>query len=70
MDSEYGIYSDKAGDYIGRGYHYGIKIGDTVYDNMTPDGMKLQDWLDDLGLSGEFGEEIIRWDYVDEIFNR
>lgn len=43
------IYSDKAGRDIGTGFHYGIKIDDMVYDNLTPKGMKYDDWLKDLG---------------------
>ena len=33
IDSDYGIYSVKVGESIGVNYHYGIKIGDTIYDN-------------------------------------
>lgn len=45
------IYSDKAGISIGNnGYHYGIRVGDKVYDNMTTSGMKYEEWLADLGV--------------------
>ncbi|MBE5951411.1 MAG: hypothetical protein E7260_07415 [Lachnospiraceae bacterium] len=72
VDSDFGIYSDKAKISVGDNYHYGIQIGDMVYDNMTPEGMKLQNWLDDLGLpqvqsKKESGQ---MWHYVDDIFNR
>lgn len=51
VESDFGIYSDKAGKVIGEtGYHDAIKIGDKVYDNMTPEGMNYADWLKDLGI--------------------
>ncbi len=33
------IYSDKYDTLVGVDYHYGVKIGNIVYDNMTPQGM-------------------------------
>ena len=66
IDSKYSIYSDKAGDAVGNGYHYGVKVGDTIYDNMTSDGMSFDAWLDDLGLNSQ-PKEIIDWSVVDEI---
>ena len=68
IDSEYSIYSDKAGDVIGNGYHYGVKVGDTIYDNMTPGGIGFDSWLDDLGLTSQ-PKEIINWSIVDEILH-
>ena len=65
VESKSWVYSDKAGSEIGWKYHYGIRIGDTVYDNMTPEGMKLQDWLDDLGLSQ--GIKDLSWRHVEII---
>ena len=50
IDSGGGVYSDKAGMLIGSEYHYGIKIGNVVYDNMTLDGMDFNKWLEDLGI--------------------
>ena len=68
IDSQYLIYSDKVGDSIGASYHYGIQIDDIVYDNMTTDGMKLNDWLCDLGLLQ--GLPGIKWSYATEIINK
>lgn len=68
IDSKAGyIYSDKYGDFIGKTYHYGIRIGNMVYDNLTLTGMKCEEWLDDLGASGEFAD--IAWKIVTEILN-
>lgn len=39
IDSKAEIYSDKVKDVIGQGYHYGRKVGDMIYDNMTLNGM-------------------------------
>lgn len=50
---------------IGRGYHYGIRIGNMVYDNLTLAGMRCEDWLTDLGANGEFAD--ITWKVVQEI---
>ena len=68
IHSEYSIYSDKAGDVIGNGYHYGVRVGDTIYDNMTPGGIGFDSWLDDLGLTSQ-PKEIINWSIVDEILH-
>lgn len=48
IDSKFGIYSDKAKECIGYKYHYGVKVDDMIYDNMTPEGMNYDAWLDDL----------------------
>jgi hypothetical protein len=53
---------------IGIGYHYGVQVGDIVYDNITIGGMKLADWLEDLGLSQ--GIPRITWKYTTTITNR
>ncbi len=68
VDSIYSIYSDKAEAVIGNGYHYGIKINDIIYDNMTPEGIKFDLWLEDLGLTSQ-PKEIINWSEVDVILN-
>ena len=65
IDSIAGIYSEKAKKSIGS-FHYGIQVGDIVYDNLTTKGMKINDWLTDLGV-GCFG---IEWDYSKIIVNR
>ncbi|MCM1097617.1 MAG: hypothetical protein NC427_06080 [Ruminococcus flavefaciens] len=67
IDSKYGIYSDKAAMSIGQGYHYGVQVGNTVYDNMTPGGIELSTWLEDLGLTQ--GLNSISWNYTDIITN-
>ena len=39
----------KKNDTIGANYyHQGIKVGDTIFDNLNPNGIKYDDWLDDL----------------------
>ena len=68
VDSEFGIYSDKAGMSIGDNYHYGIQVGNAVYDNLTPEGVPLDAWLEDLGLTQALPG--ISWNYVFEIFNQ
>lgn len=68
IDSEYGIYSDKAGEVIGDGYHYGIKVDDIIYDNMTSNGMSFGEWLDDLGLTSQ-PNSIINWSITDDILH-
>ncbi|WP_458453016.1 papain fold toxin domain-containing protein [Methanobrevibacter sp.] len=51
------IYSDKLGSFVtNNGYHYGVKIGDMVYDNLTTQGMNFVDWINDLG-----GRQYIHW---------
>jgi len=67
IDSRVGIYSDKYGSSIGDKFHYGIRIGNMVYDNLTLAGMKCEDWLADLGANGEFAD--ITWRIVKEILN-
>lgn len=69
IDSSYAIYSDKAGEMIGLDYHYGIKIDDMIYDNLTPNGMDFESWLEDLGLTTQ-PKSIINWLPVDEILNK
>ena len=64
VDSQYGIYSDKAGLIIGYGYHFGVKVGNTVYDYLTLGGMDFNLWLDDLGLTSQ-PKNIIDWSVVD-----
>lgn len=62
------IYSDKFGGVISQnGYHYGIRIGNMVYDNLTLTGMRCEEWLADLGATGEFAD--IVWKIVTEILN-
>ncbi|MCI8669715.1 MAG: hypothetical protein HFI34_09375 [Lachnospiraceae bacterium] len=68
VDSRFGIYSDKAEMSIGIGYHYGVQVGDIVYDNMTTDGIPLDVWLHDLGIG--YGYDSIKWKYTDTITNR
>ena len=67
VDSEFEIFSDKAGASIGKGFHYGVQIGNVVYDNMTINGMEVKEWLTDLGLTQ--GYPGIKWDYVDTIIS-
>ena len=46
------IYSDKFGGNIStNGLHEAIRIGDKIYDNMTPNGIEYNAWLDDLGIT-------------------
>ena len=54
-------------DVIGQGYHYGVRVGDLVYDNMTLDGMMFDSWLTDLGADGSFAD--VTWKIVDIISN-
>lgn len=69
VESKYYIYSNKAGMDIGRGYHYGVQIGDVVYDNMTTNGMLLDAWFDDLGII-QGVEGPVNWFYTDIIINK
>ena len=46
------IYSNKYGEIIGYDYHYGVKVGDTIYDNLTLEGMSFDKWLSDIGADG------------------
>ncbi|MDR0917856.1 MAG: hypothetical protein LBM93_01185 [Oscillospiraceae bacterium] len=52
-------------DSIGtNGFHYGIKVGDVVYDNFNyATGMNFQDWLDDMGYLGA-GDDLLSWHIV------
>ena len=34
------------------GIHQGIQVGDRVYDNLNPNGINYDEWLDDLGYTG------------------
>ncbi|EKW1657711.1 RHS repeat-associated core domain-containing protein, partial [Citrobacter freundii] len=43
------IWSDRVGKNIAtNGHHEAIKVGDTIFDNMNPSGIKYDDWLNDL----------------------
>ena len=43
------IIESKKNGIIGEtGFHEAIKVGDTVFDNLNPDGIKYDDWLNDL----------------------
>lgn len=44
------VYSDKNGAISSNGTHDAIRIGDTVYDNLNPNGISYDDWAKDLGL--------------------
>jgi RHS repeat-associated protein len=68
IDSPFGIYSTKQDEIIGLGYHYGIKVRNNVYDNLTPNGMNFNNWLLDLGV-GIQPESSISWHEADEIRN-
>lgn len=46
------IYSEKYGNIIGYDYHYGVKVGDTIYDNLTLEGMPFDKWLSDIAADG------------------
>ncbi|MGK9176069.1 hypothetical protein KXR87_23145, partial [Yokenella regensburgei] len=49
------VWSDNVGKNIAtNGHHEAIKVGDTVFDNMNPSGIKYQDWLNDLYSPGEY----------------
>lgn len=67
IDSRVGIYSDKYGASIGDKFHYGIRIGNMVYDNLTLKGMKCEEWLADLGADGGFAD--VTWRIVTEILS-
>ena len=52
LDMETGtglIYSNKNKVISTNGTHSAIKVGDTVFDNLNPKGVKHNDWIDDLG---------------------
>lgn len=61
------IYSDRLRNSIGKAYHYGVKIGNMVYDNLTTNGMDFRNWLVDLGADGSFAD--VTWKIVDKILN-
>ena len=45
------IYSDAIRDNIStNGYHEAVQVGDTVFDNINPNGISFQDWLNDLNV--------------------
>ncbi|HFP0192832.1 TPA: papain fold toxin domain-containing protein, partial [Escherichia coli] len=49
------IWSDRIGKNIAtNGHHEAIKVGDTVFDNMNPSGIKYEDWLNDIYSPGEY----------------
>ncbi|WP_040451769.1 papain fold toxin domain-containing protein, partial [Holdemania massiliensis] len=45
------ILSDKHGTISYNGIHDAIKINDTIYDNLNPDGIDYDEWLIDLGIA-------------------
>ena len=45
------IWPDKYGLISENGRHYAIKVGDTVFDNLNPQGIAYSEWLSDLGIS-------------------
>ena len=52
-----GIFSDKYQGIIGEtGYHYCVRVGDVVYDNLTTEGMNFTEWINDLG-----GSQYVHW---------
>ena len=53
-----GIHSKKAKQVIGGDYHYGVKVGDKVYDNLTREGMLEKDWLIDLWVGDPYGPKV------------
>jgi RHS repeat-associated protein len=46
------VYSDKYQNIAPNGYHAAIRVGDTVFDNLRPEGISHADFIKDLG--GEF----------------
>ena len=62
------IYSDKANECIStNGKHVGIQIDNMVYDNMNPNGIPYNEWINDLG--GEKFFNIFKtliWKYGDK----
>ena len=44
------IFSDKYGLISKNGWHYAIKVGDIIFDNLNPEGVNYDDWLWDLGI--------------------
>ncbi len=45
------IWSSKFGTISTNGIHHAIRVGDTIYDNLNPTGIKYGEWLYDLGIS-------------------
>jgi peptidoglycan hydrolase-like protein with peptidoglycan-binding domain len=43
------IQSDEFGSIATNGIHQAVKVGDTVFDNLHPNGIKYDDWIKDLG---------------------
>jgi hypothetical protein len=43
------IQSDEFGSIATNGVHQAVKVGDTVFDNLRPSGIKYKDWIEDLG---------------------
>lgn len=44
------LYSTKYGNISNSGIHEGIKVEDTMYDNLNPNGINYNEWLEDLGV--------------------
>jgi hypothetical protein len=44
------VISKKNGVIGDTGFHEGIKVGDTVFDNLNTSGIKFDDWINDLDL--------------------
>ena len=45
------IWSSKFGTISTNGIYHAIRVGDTIYDNLNPTGIKYGEWLYDLGIS-------------------
>lgn len=45
------IVSDRNGTISYNGTHDAIKVRDTIYDNLNPNGISYSDWLKDLGIT-------------------
>ena len=62
------IYSDKMETIIiMNGVHKAIQVEDTVFDNLTPNGMKSKEWEEDLDIRRDDKGEIIGGISVNEI---
>lgn len=49
------IYSEKLGRSVtDNGEHAAIRVGDTVYENLNPNGVPYKEWADDLALEDPF----------------
>ena len=56
--SLHSIYSDELGAVISEnGFHRAVQVGDLVFDNLRPNGMPYQQWLEDLHTPFEFALE-------------